>query len=171
MVDGGTSFRLATWSGHLIVCLRVYVPCPSMLSYHSSSIGWLHGLMRDTLKQWYYRARISHGHLNLTSILRRQRHGLAHMMSIVVLSTTQASTRSQKGVVQRLMMRSGHQRVILWYLVIFHADVGEQGSATFHVLIILQHLGIATLTTRSRYRGSSVLTALYLLGLPVSSLT
>ena len=30
MVDGGTSFRLATWPSHLIVCLRVYVPCPSM---------------------------------------------------------------------------------------------------------------------------------------------
>ena len=59
----------------------------------------------------------------------------------------------------------------MWYLVIFHVDVGEQGSTTFRVLIILQHLGIATLTTRSRYHGSLVLTALYLLDRPILSLT
>ena len=165
------SFRLATWPDHLTICLRVYMPCPSMLSYHSPSIGLLHGLMRGTIKQLHYRARISHGHLNLTSILRRQRQGLAHMMSIVVLTTTQASTRSRKGVVQRLMVRSGHQGVILWYLVISHADVGKPGSTTSLVLIMLQHLSIATLPTRPRYRGSSVLTALYRLGLPVSSLS
>jgi hypothetical protein len=39
MVDGGTSFRLATWPSHLIVCSRVYVPCQSMPLYHSPFIG------------------------------------------------------------------------------------------------------------------------------------
>jgi hypothetical protein len=68
--------------------------------------------------------------------LRRQRKGLQHMTSSV-LTTTPASTRSRKGVVQRQMVRVGHQEVILWSLVIFHADVGEQGSTTLCVLIIL----------------------------------
>jgi hypothetical protein len=54
-----------------------------------------------------------------------------------------------------------HQGVILWYLVISHADVAKLGSTTFLVLIMLQHLSIATLPTRPRYHGSSVLTALY----------
>jgi hypothetical protein len=40
-----------------------------------------------------------------------------------VLTTIPASTRSWKGVVQRPMVRSSHQGVILWYLVIFHANV------------------------------------------------
>ena len=92
-------------------------------------------------------------------------------MTSIALTTTLASTRSQKGVVQRPMVRSGHQGVILWYLVISHADVGKLGSTTFLVLIMLQHLSIATLPTRPRYRRSSVLTALYRLGLPVSSLS
>ena len=170
MVDGGTSFRLTTWPSHLIVCLSVYVPCSSMPLYHSPSIGWLHGLMRDTLKQWHYRVIIRNGHLNLRSILTRQRKGLPHMTSIA-LTTALASTRSQKGVVQRSMVRSGHQGVILWYLVISHADVGKPGSTTFLVLIMLQHLSIATLPTRPRYHGSSVLSAFYIFGLPVLSLS
>ena len=62
MVDGGTSFRLATWPSHLIVCLRVYVPCPSMPLYHSPFIGLLHGLTIDTLKQWHYKVIIRNGH-------------------------------------------------------------------------------------------------------------
>ena len=92
------------------------------------------------------------------------------MMSNVLIITP-ASTRSWKGVVQRPMVRSDHQGVILWYLVISHADVGRPGSTTSLVLIMLQHLSIATLPTRPRYRRSSVLTALYRLGLPVSSLS
>ena len=136
MVDGGMSFRLATWRSHLIVYSRVYMPCPSMPLYHSPFIGLLHGLTIDTLKQWHYRVIIRNGHLNLRSILTRQRKGLPQMTSIA-LTTALASTRSQKGVVQRLMVRSGHQGVILWYLVIFHADVGDQGSTTLRVLIIL----------------------------------
>jgi hypothetical protein len=93
-------------------------------------------LTRDMLKQWNYRVIIRNGHLNLRSTLRRQRKGLQHMTSSV-LTTTPASTRSRKGVVQRQMVRVGHQEVILWSLVIFHADVGEQGSTTLCVLIIL----------------------------------
>jgi hypothetical protein len=69
------------------------------------------------------------------------------------------------------MVRFGHQGVISWSLVIFHADVGDQGSTTLRVHIILQQFDIATLTTRPRYRGSSVLTALCVLGCPVLSLT
>jgi hypothetical protein len=122
------------------------------------------------LKQWNYRLIIRNGHLNLRSALRRLRKGLQHMTSSV-LTTTPASTRSRKGVVQRQIVRFGHQGVIMCSLVIFHADVGDQGSTTLCVLIILQQLGIATLTTRPRYRRSSLLTALCLLGRPVSSLT
>ena len=92
-------------------------------------------------------------------------------MMLNVLITTPISTKSRKGVVQHSMVRSDHQGVILWYLVIFHADVGEPDSTTFLVLVMLQHLSIATLPTRPRYRGSLVLIALYLLGLLVSSLT
>ena len=69
------------------------------------------------------------------------------------------------------MVRSGHQGVILWYLVISHADVGKPGSTTSHVLIMWQHLSIATLPTRPRYHRNLVLTALYRLGLPVLSLS
>jgi len=65
-----------------------------------------------------------------------------------------ASTRSLKGVVQRQMVRSDHQGVILLSLVIFHVDVGDQDSTTLLVLTILQQLGITTLTTRPRYHGS-----------------
>ena len=55
-------------------------------------------------------------------------------------------------------------------LLISHAHVVNRGSTTFHVLIMWQQRGIATLTTRARYLGSSVLTTLCLRGLPVSSL-
>jgi hypothetical protein len=43
--------------------------------------------------QWHDRAIMSHGHLNLNSILIRQRMGPAHMRSNA-LTTTRASTRS-----------------------------------------------------------------------------
>jgi hypothetical protein len=99
------------------------------------------------LKQGNYRVIIRNGQLNLRSTLRRQRKGLAHMTSSV-LTKTPASTRSRKGVVQRQKVRSSYQGVILCSLVIFRADVGDQGSTTLRVLIILQQLGIATLTTR-----------------------
>ena len=65
--DGGWryEFQTSNMAESLIVYSRVYVPCASMPLYHSPSIGWLHGLMRDTLKQWHYRGIIRHGHLNL----------------------------------------------------------------------------------------------------------
>jgi hypothetical protein len=69
------------------------------------------------------------------------------------------------------MVRSGRQGAILLCSWISHACVGEQGSTTFHVLTMLQHHSIATLLTRARYRGSLVLIALYVHGLPVLSLT
>jgi len=109
--------------------------------------------MIDMLKHCNYRVVIINGYLNLRSTFRRQRKGLAHMM-LSVLTTPLASTRSRKGVVQRQMVRSDHQGVILLSLVIFHADVGDPDSTTLLVLTILQQLGITTLTMRQRYRGS-----------------
>jgi hypothetical protein len=53
-------------------------------------------------------------------------------MRFNVLIIPRESTRSQKGVVQPLMVRSGLQGLILWFLVISHASVGDQGSTTFH---------------------------------------
>jgi hypothetical protein len=104
-------------------------------------VAWFNERRSSDVKRWHYRGIIRHGHLNLTSTLRRQKKGLSHMTSIV-LTTTPASTKSRKGVEQSLMVRSAHYGVILWYFVIFHADMGKPGSTTFHVLIMLQHRNI-----------------------------
>jgi hypothetical protein len=67
-------------------------------------------------------------------------------MTLIALTTTLASTRSQKGVVQRPMVRSGHQGVIFVVLSNFSCRCGKTRQYHFpcsHYAAASQHRNFA----------------------------